>query len=77
MLAAKFNLGSAVLQYMRGKGKKSLFCKFPVNAGNLRVVDSNLGQDDPLEEEMATHSSILAGIIAWSEEPGGLQSLKQ
>ena len=32
-----------------------------------------LGQDDPLEEEMATHSSILAWQIPWTEEPGGLQ----
>ena len=34
-----------------------------------------LGQEDPLEEEMATHSSILAGKILWIEEPGGLQSI--
>ena len=34
-----------------------------------------LGQKDPLEEEMATHSSILAEIIPWTEEPGGLQSI--
>ena len=33
-----------------------------------------LGQEDPLEEGMATHSSILAWEIAWTEEPGGLQS---
>ena len=32
------------------------------------------GQEDPLEEGMATHSSILAWEIAWTEEPGGLQS---
>ena len=32
-----------------------------------------LGQEDPLEEEMATHSSILAWEILWREEPGGLQ----
>ena len=32
-----------------------------------------LGQEDPLEEEMATHSSILAWKIPWTEEPGGLQ----
>ena len=30
----------------------------------------SLGWDDPLEEEMATHSSILAGKIPWTEEPG-------
>ena len=35
----------------------------------------SLGQEDPLEEEMATHTSILAREIPWMEEPGGLQSL--
>ena len=34
----------------------------------------SLGWEDPLEEEMATHSSILAWRIPWTEEPGGLQS---
>ena len=34
----------------------------------------SLGLEDPLEEEMATHSSILAGKIPWTEEPGGLYS---
>ena len=33
-----------------------------------------LGQEDPLEKEMATHSSILGWRIPWMEEPGGLQS---
>ena len=33
-----------------------------------------LGQEDPLEKGMATHSSILAWEIPWTEEPGGLQS---
>ena len=33
----------------------------------------SLGWEDPLEEEMATHSSILAWRIPWTEEPGGLQ----
>ena len=33
----------------------------------------SLVQEDPLEEEMATHSSILAWEIPWTEEPGGLQ----
>ena len=37
--------------------------------------DQSLGQEDPLEEEMATHSSILAWEIPWMEEPGGLQSM--
>ena len=34
-----------------------------------------LGPEDPLEKEMATHSSILAWEIPWTEEPGGLQSV--
>ena len=34
-----------------------------------------LGQEDPVEKEMATHSSILAWEIPWAEEPGGLQSV--
>ena len=35
----------------------------------------SLGQEDPLEEEMTAHSSILAWRIPWMEEPGGLQSM--
>ena len=35
----------------------------------------SLGWEDPLEEGMATHSSILAWRIPWIEEPGGLQSM--
>ena len=36
----------------------------------------SLGQEDPLEKEMATHSSILAWRIPWAEEPGGLWSIE-
>ena len=42
------------------------------NAGDLGL--KSLGREDPLEKEMATHSSILAWEIPWTEEPGGLQS---
>ena len=35
-----------------------------------------LGQEDPLEKEMATHSSILAWEMPWTEEPGRLQSMR-
>ena len=35
----------------------------------------SLGQEDPLEKKMATHSSILAWRTPWTEEPGGLQSM--
>ena len=44
----------------------------PVSAGEAWVPF--LGQEDPLEKEMATHSSILAWEIPWTEEPGGQQS---
>ena len=36
----------------------------------------SLGWEDPLEKEMATHSSILAWRIPWTEKPGGLQSME-
>ena len=36
----------------------------------------SLGQEDPLEEDMATHSSILAWEVPWTEEPGRLQSMR-
>ena len=48
------------------------------NAGDRREKEKrvqSLGQEDPLGEEMATHSIILAWKIPWTEEPGGLQSM--
>ena len=45
------------------------------NAGDIRDVGLILGWEDPLEEEMATCSSILAWRIPWTEELGGLQSM--
>ena len=45
------------------------------NAGDARDPVQSLGQKDPLEEGTATHSSILAWRIPWTEEPGGLYSL--
>ena len=36
----------------------------------------SLGREDPLEKELATHSSILAQEIPWTEEPGGLESME-
>ena len=47
----------------------------PANAGDSRDVGLIPGLEDPLEEEMATHSSILAWRITGTEEPGGLQSV--
>ena len=50
--------------------------KLPANAGDIRDTGLiSLGQEDPLEMEMSTHSSILAWRIPWTEEPGGLQSM--
>ena len=45
------------------------------NAGDTGNMGSILDQEDPLEEGMATHSSILAWGIPWTEEPGSLQSV--
>ena len=44
------------------------------NAGDMRDAGSIPGED-PLEEDMATHSSILAWSIPWIQEPGGLQTI--
>ena len=45
------------------------------SACNERELGTIPGQEDPLEKGMATHSSILAWRIPWTEEPGGLQSI--
>ena len=44
----------------------------PASTGDVRDLGLSLRQEDPLEKEMATHSSILAWKIPWTEEPGGL-----
>ena len=45
------------------------------SASMLETQVQSLDQEDPLEKEMATHSSTLAWRIPWMEEPGGLQSV--
>ena len=54
-------------------------CKAAQMVGNLPAMletqVQNLGGEDPLEQEMATHSSILAWKIPRTEDPGGLQSI--
>ena len=42
---------------------------------SLPAMQASLGQEDDLEKEMATHSSILTWRIPWTEEPGGPQSI--
>ena len=48
----------------------------PANGRDLRDSALIPGQEEPLEEGMATHSSILAWRIPWTEEPGRLQSIR-
>ena len=47
----------------------------PASEGNMETRVQSLGRGDPLEEDMATHSSVLAWRTPWTEEPGGLQSM--
>ena len=46
------------------------------NAGDIRNMIQSMDQEDPLEEGIATHSSILIWRIPWTEEPSGLQSIR-
>ena len=46
------------------------------NAGDIETQVQSLGWEDLLEEGMATHSSVLAWKIPWTEEPSGLQSMR-
>ena len=47
----------------------------PTNQEMQQTGVQSLSQEDPLDEGMATHASILAWRIPWKEEPGGLQSM--
>ena len=62
-----FSAHKSCTYLLRYVGKES-----PCSAGDLDLI---LGQEDPLEKEMATHSSTLAWRILWREEPGRLQSM--
>ena len=53
----------------------SVLKNLPVMQETQAMWVQSLGGEDPLEEGMAIHSSILAGRIPWTEEPGGLQSM--
>ena len=57
--------------------RASLVAQMVKNLLAMREIHvQSLGQEDPLEEGMATHSSVLAWRIPWTEEPGGLQSTR-
>ena len=64
-----------LLRFSNGFSGGSGINRPPANAGDAGDTGSVLGREDPLEKEMATHSSILAWRIPWTEEPGGLQSM--
>ena len=59
---------SRLLRWLSGK-------EYACSAGAEETQVRSLGQEDPLEEGMATHSSILAWRFPWTEEAGGLQSI--
>ena len=59
------------LDFPGGSAVKNL----PAMQDSQETQVQSLGQKDPLEEGTATHSSILAWRIPWTEEPGGLQSM--
>ena len=57
--------------FLHGSSSKESVC----NAGDTGDEGSIPGSEDPLEEEMATHSSILVWKIPWTEDPGRLQPM--
>ena len=61
-----------LLMFLMGFPGGSVVRNLLANAGNTSSIP---GSEDPLEEEMATLSSILAWEIPWTEEPGGLPSV--
>ena len=61
-----------MLGFLGGSVVKNL----PANAGDMEEKGLILGQENPLEEGMVTHSSILAWRIPWTEKPGELQSTR-
>ena len=67
------DMGLFLFTLLRGFPGGSVIKNPPANAGNVHTIP---GWEDPLEEEMATHSSILAWRIPWTEESGRLQFMK-
>ena len=58
--------------YIQGFPEGSVVKNLPANAGDAGDVGLIQGGEDPLEEEMTSHSSIIAWEISWIEEPGGV-----
>ena len=72
-------LGNAETRVQTRKSKYRVNVLVAQMVKNLPEVQEtwvcSLGLEDPLEEDMATHSSVLAWRVPWTEEPGGLQSI--
>ena len=65
----------AIYQYLRASQVVLVVKNPPAHAGDIRDAGISPWVGDPLEEAMATHSSVLAWRIPQTEEPGGLQSM--
>ena len=61
--------------YIWGFPSRSVVKNLPAMQESQERWVQYLGQEDPLEKEMATHSSILAWRVSWTKEPGKLQSM--
>ena len=68
LLKASLNLGTVLLGFPGGSVVKNL----PAVQEMQEAEVQSLGQEDLLQKEMATHSTIVAWKIPWTEEPGGL-----
>ena len=60
------------IRFLWASHMAQLVKNLPASEGDIETWVRSLGGEDPLEEGMATHSSILACRIPWTEEPGGL-----
>ena len=67
-------LNDILLRSRRGFPSGSAVKNSPAKQKMQEMQVRSLGQEDPLEESVATHSSILVWRILWTKEPGGLQS---
>ena len=67
-----YKIFKCVVMFLLGLPWGSVVKSLPTMQETQKIWVRFLGWEDPLEEEMATHSSILAWRIPWTEEPGGL-----
>ena len=70
-----FTLGLQILTGLVSQVAALVAKNSPASAADIKIWVRSPGREDPLDEGMATHSSILTWGIPWTEEPGGLQSM--